>query len=737
MSYYTSPYDVIYLPFDDYAGQDICGNYWNVYNLQVGTTHAKEGKAAQLSAGPNMSLRDGITLGGQDFTIDAWIYADSSTSSYGRFFECNNGTASQRAELAREATNSRLYFFFLADSNPFYTPYNMMNTLFHWAFVYDHSAGESTMYINGQSCGTRSQTISRQSFPNFNIGYSYYDQSAKAIGAVDCFRVADGLARWSSDFTPPSLYLLEDVTLSADTARKLQNVETISVDTRRKIRLGEAVTINADTNRRLCESTTISADTRRRVFDNTTLVEVAADTKRQVVHSTTINADTKRTLQESTVILADTARKLPHNVAVSEGNLQSVEINIEPQQVTDRVAIAINGTYDIMDYVAGSYLDYNYTLCVESTSKRGIIQQCQCTTSLDELLYQEIWYELQGTTYKDNEKPMALASSHVSRIANSLGLSVVSRYDDFVSTMDCEQKNVSYRDLIINLFGWSSRIPQRLINSYIRGNTLYIIQRGKEGNVIDITNLKRTMPTINREIVRIAYGSSLTNTKVERIPGVWWTRLVQPLQDTEDTHYEYFLGLLRTKTTNNNDGTTTVTTYEYDESYANNHKYLARELEITSKSSGTFEEISRRETIHTPLRNGQMETRVYVDGELEGSTVSKGTSNDIPSEYIVREETITLVEPEDKETILPGRALIDTSFPINDRNTLISVTDAIKWLNRRVKETVSMEIYDYNHVIDYNDRIILDGTTYYLESNVVQKSPRVNNMQAITLVRWF
>lgn len=734
MSYNTSPYDVVFLPYDDYAGQDVCGNYWNVYNMQVSTTHAKDGKAGQLSAGPNMSLRDGITLGGQDFTIDAWLYVDSSTGSYGRIFECNNGVTAQRAELAREATNSRLYFFFLDDSSPFYTPYSLLNTLFHWAFVYNHAAGTSTMYINGVSCGTHSQTIARQSFPNLNIGYSYYDQSAKAVGAVDCFRIADGLARWSADFTPPTMYQLEDVSMAVDTSRKLSAYESISADTRRKVRNGVAETITADTMRRVVRGENLSADTLRRVFDTTTATEIAADTERKIVRQENLSADTLRIVQTSTNISADTSRQLMHSMDVTDGTLQSLEISITTQQVADRVTIVVNDDYDIMEYIQGQYLDYDFKLRVESSSKKGIIQSCQCTSDIDSYLYNGFTYSVPGTKYGENEKAMAHAATHLSAIASGLGLALVPRFDDYVSTMDCKQFDTCYKDLISNLFGWSSRVPQMMINPYIRGDCLYVIQRGHEANVIDISNLKRTMPTINKEITRTMWGTATTVTEVKRTPGVWWTRLVEPLKDTDDTHYDYFLGLLRHKITHNADGSTTTTSYEYGQSYANNKKYLTKETEVTTKEGKV---LSERITEHIPLLNGQMETRTYVDGELEGSTVSKGSSNDIPSDFIVKQETVTLVEPTEESQTLPAHSLVDTSFPINNSSMLTAVTNAIKWLNRKTKEMVTMDIYDYDHIIDFNDRVLFNGNTYFVESNVAQKTPRINNQQSLTLVRWY
>lgn len=735
MSYLIDSHDVIFLPFNSYTGEDLCGNSWNVYGLTIGTSHAKEGKAAQLNFGPNMSIyqNQGVNLGGQDFTIDMWVYVDSSTNDWGRILELNNGTNSQRIELARSGSSNNLYVW-SEFSNANFTISNAIGTLFHFAFVYEHSKSKATVYKNGVSCGSNTYSLSRTFFPNLNLGYSYYDGACKSKASVDCFRVADGLARWTSNFTPPSTYQVDDVDLLVDTSRQITANQSISVDTLRAIeQSGEPESITVDTKRKVVEPQSISADTLRIIEDGVEIT-LSVDTNRQVVNGETVSADTCRVVQTSLILPVDTSRQIMHTVDPVSGTVQSIEINLSPQQVTDKVTLVANNDYDIMEYVQGSYLDYDFKLRVESTSRKGIIQHCQCTNDIDSILYNGFTYRVTGRQYAENEKAMAHAATHLSAIASGLGLTLVSRFDDYVSTMDCEQFDTCYKDLISNLFGWSSRVPQMMINPYIRGDCLYVIQRGHEANVIDISNLKRTMPTINKEITRTMWGTATTVTEVKRTPGVWWTRLVEPLQDTDDTHYDYFLGLLRHKITNNADGSTTTTSYEYGQSYANNKKYLTKETEVTTKGDKV---LSERITEHIPLLNGQMETRTYVDGELEGSTVSKGSSNDIPSDFIVKQETVTLVEPTEESQTLPAHSLVDTSFPINNSSMLTTVTNAIKWLNRKTKETVTMDIYDYDHIIDFNDRVLFNGNTYFVESNVAQKTPRINNQQSLTLVRWY
>ena len=81
--------------------------------------------------------------------------------------------------------------------------------------------------------------------------------------------------------------------------------------------------------------------------------------------------------------------------------------------------------------------------------------------------------------------------------------------------------------------------------------------------------------------------------------------------------------------------------------------------------------------------------------------------------------------------------MIDTSFPVYGNDTLAKISSAIRWLNRKTQETVSFDLYDYPHVVDFLDKIIFNGNEYFLQSNIVSKTPRIVNKQSLTLVRWY
>lgn len=47
--------------------------------------------------------------------------------------------------------------------------------------------------------------------------------------------------------------------------------------------------------------------------------------------------------------------------------------------------------------------------------------------------------------------------------------------------------------------------------------------------------------------------------------------------------------------------------------------------------------------------------------------------------------------------------------------TFVELTRAIEWLNRKIREIVIMNIYDYPHFIDFTNKTIFNGSEYFME----------------------
>lgn len=545
------------------------------------------------------------------------------------------------------------------------------------------------------------------------------------------------------------------------------------------------------------------------------------------------------------------------NAANNTDGLQSIEISISKQQITEQLNFTGIVPFDILQHVRGQYLDYVFDLRVESVKQNGILYTCECCTDIDEIFYTPLNYSLPSVTlskcYTSGEKETAsetffiypTASDHAREIANALGLELVMKFKDFYSTVEVgeqEESGATYADLIRDIFGWSSRVPTELINVYIRNGTMYVIQRGYESHLIDISGAKMAVPIFSRELVRMYYKrSKWSKTEVAESPSPRKNYELNAKDDNDDdddgntekswlnvekiitedkegrtvTFYSYTKdGVLKqtiaeftsftditknTRTTTNNyydsDGllertivealhpyepsedTKTVTTYGYM-TLDDGKKFLSTEMieEYVKSSSGTAYELENtRVTTKSPTGRGQGAT-----ADNQGNVSASGNTSDDRVTPRSKKSKSASSDTQKKYRDIDGFSLIDTSFPIQDisseqfdssvpwdkvregkirvtigdklvaegtdidsvdtakgRGRLEELTEAIKWLNRKTKETVTITLYEFPHLIDFNDRILLFGKEYFLVRNTATTTPRVFNEQQITLERWF
>lgn len=248
------------------------------------------------------------------------------------------------------------------------------------------------------------------------------------------------------------------------------------------------------------------------------------------------------------------------------------------------------------------------------------------------------------------------------------------------------------------------------------------------------------------------------------------------------------------------DGKTKVETkYKYED-LENGRKFLAKEIatkyEWDAAHGWVF--VERTLTEHTPLEQGQTKhVRKSDDGDIRGGTISPNSTNEavVPpavSTYVngnnansnkkwrnyfadLNERIESASSNEgfayDEQTRLEslraykdwlnnvwwpavnstwvdetytmtfyGLSLVDTSFPISQKGSmekLQQVTDALRNLNRKTKETVNVTLYNFEHLIDFNDKVILNGATYFLASNTTTTNQRIKFEQKLSLVRWY
>ena len=89
-------------------------------------------------------------------------------------------------------------------------------------------------------------------------------------------------------------------------------------------------------------------------------------------------------------------------------------------------------------------------------------------------------------------------------------------------------------------------------------------------------------------------------------------------------------------------------------------------------------------------------------------------------------------------------AIVNTSFPIVETNVKDACVEAMYWLNRRIEETLSINIIcevrngipQIHHVVDFNERIKYEENEYYLISNAIRLDS-TQYVQHLELIRWY
>lgn len=518
--------------------------------------------------------------------------------------------------------------------------------------------------------------------------------------------------------------------------------------------------------------------------------EASVSFAREIYQTARIPADTARHIP---YIL----RPSPDNplAPYTAAGIQSISVTLSERTLSDTFQMATVKPMNIEDSIKGSLLDYSYSFLVEETSQQHLVQTVKGMYGVDALLYTPFCFPPVKWEPIDlpEDDPAAIAailtaggecSRYVARIAEVLGLKLSVSYEDYQMAQDYSDSGMTYRDLVSALFGWTARLPQRQINVFIRGDTLHVIQRGMEKSVLDITDWPHTRPQIDRKMLRSLWNKSTdddydprrsaqSDREDSQVPfsgviGVGKVHLryaggylVYETNNGDETEYRYDGAYLVSKFCRRTDGTTIKTDYEYHRTAKDVYLMLETEVTHTEKKNTTgtandYETITEvveenktttRTTYHAPIGGGWYLTSVYVDKKFQGSSLSQGPPGGKASQYMVdamnRHLSNSLGTPFEPIP-LKGTSLIDTSFPVRGYEFLRELTKAIEWLNRKTQEDVSLEIVanvrngvpDITHVVDFTERVKLDGKEYFLVSNNVELTPR-SLKQKLNLVRWY
>ncbi|MBR6712129.1 MAG: hypothetical protein IKI76_03950 [Selenomonadaceae bacterium] len=697
--------------------------------------------------------------------------------------------------------------------------------------------------------------------------------------------------------------LVTSESINTDTLRQVETSEKFSADT---LRTDGREKTSADTCRAISFLEKFSADTERAIE---VMKSTSADTFLQIVTSEKAIGDSRRFLPEVSYVntfrqvtrkekaIARTVIRIPYIMIYNiyggldiipfddetpaselptlienfkDYGVTSFNVTLSERTLSDTFQIDLAKPLEINGAVTGTLLDYEFDFLVEETSQTDLIQSVKGMYNQDELLYTQFFLD----TYKNaNEQEYVVdqtAQEHIKKIASKLGITARCLFDNFTPYNLSGRTRITYADLLNSLFGWTSRLPHKQINVFLRGNVLYAVQRGAEINVFDISNLSHTRPTINRKLIRTLWNNpkadddsdnpdkdnyndptidyqyeekiklfsgtisfsdegcstSLTyrngllteekndseNAKATLSSSVsyGYIEIFPNMSDLEvsikkglDKNFfgEFYLdektlsstAITKEDKENPNDPdeyTQTEqygkTNYRYDITNNGADVYLRSEIENTTTTTyetneqGTWEETDSRndvrETFYVPIGNGWYGQSVYQNGAAQGANISQGKPGNRVSQQTIGEVqkilsgwTITYTydnpsdNPDDDDTgdddddteeptaeeqyedwrnkLAP---IADISFPVKEEALLKTLTEELLWLNRKIEETVSLDLIskivngipEINHIVDFTERIILDGHEYFLVSNKITFTPR-KLIQKLQLIRWY
>ena len=627
--------------------------------------------------------------------------------------------------------------------------------------------------------------------------------------------------------------------VTADTHRKVQSTSIVVADTRREVYSKFIAVAVADLLRKTVQPNIVTADTQRTLggewavaqadtqriiganycvvrgaawrevkkteripFDTLRIpgigITVLADTYLVMGSGEPATADLARDVVKWELVKADTSIRYPwvleyvnrsQPVRAKAKRLKATAVTPITQNFRDHGIrsfsmvlgeLTLSDTFqletvqpmNIDDEVQGQIFDYHFHFLVEETSQRDLVQTVKGMYSKDALLYTAI----NATVSELN------VSFYARQIATALGLEVNMVCDDFIPSQNFENVGMTYQDMISALFGWTSKLPQRQINVFIRGNTLNIIQRGLEKSVVDISDWPHSRPTIERKLVRSIWHSNnnedpdnQAHNEEDDAPvpftgtisheDISYTYedgyLVREKNEDGETSYSYqneydhkgnLTGkYVSRKETRNKDGSMSEVEYVYAATANNIYLFKERERSKEPKDTPSYmdEWDSERITYHAPIGYGWYATTVYEDGERVGSSLSQGAPGGKASQYTIDQSALGLGSHyssyyDEDGAYVPFSSLIDTEFPVIGDEYLWILTKAIEWLNRKVQETVTIEIHanirdgvpDVEHIVDFTERIRFDGNEYFLVSNSVELNPR-SLKQTIKMTRWY
>ena len=192
--------------FDAAAANDLL----TVGNAQSSTTQAKFGTTSAYfdGSGDGVYYPSNVSVSSGDFTIECWFYTGSATNQSLFSIQTNTSSGYAAVRVDFEGATSKLYMLISASGsswaiNAGSSSTVASNTWTHVAIV--RNGSNFTLYINGVSVATGTSSSTLYASTASYIGCAYAGGIAQPVnGYIDDLRITNGIARYTSNFTPPT-----------------------------------------------------------------------------------------------------------------------------------------------------------------------------------------------------------------------------------------------------------------------------------------------------------------------------------------------------------------------------------------------------------------------------------------------------------------------------------------------------------------------------------------------------
>jgi hypothetical protein len=174
-----------------------------VGNAQISTTQSKFGGASIAFDGTGDYLTiSSQLLNSSIWTIEAWFYPTNLSSNNILFAQYGPGTLADRTVFGVQSNGSAWIFNGNQGSNTSSAGLVTINSWHHIVFVRT-SATTVTAFVNGAQAVQKTNFNGPPATNTWLGGYEGFDQLT--FGYLDEVRVTSGIARYTSNFTPPTL----------------------------------------------------------------------------------------------------------------------------------------------------------------------------------------------------------------------------------------------------------------------------------------------------------------------------------------------------------------------------------------------------------------------------------------------------------------------------------------------------------------------------------------------------